>query len=365
VVTGAGGFLGWHTRARLRAQAEHDVVAVTRDTWTDLPQLVKDADAIIHIAGVNRADADEVEYGNLRLAEDLVAAVRSAGCASRLVYANSVQAGTDSPYGRGKSGAGEILAGLAEMAGADYVDVVLPNLFGEHGRPRYNSFVATFVDAVARREAPTIQDRPVSLLHAQDAAQALIHALRTDEERLTPVGTTVGVQEVYDTLVTLRETYRTGDIPVLDTSFAVDLFNTYRAGLFPAHYPIALTVHADARGRLVETVRSHGGQGQTFVSTTRPGMTRGDHFHLRKIERFVVLSGSARISLRKVLGDEVISFDVSGDRPTVIDMPTLWVHNITNTGDSEVTTLFWTHSLFDPQAPDTYWEKVMQTEETA
>ena len=116
---------------------------------------------------------------------------------------------------------------------------------------------------------------------------------------------------------------------------------------------------------MVETVRSHGGQGQTFVSTTGLGITRGEHFHLGKVERFVVLGGQARISLRRVCDNEIVSFDVSGDRPAVVDMPTMWVHNITNIGDSELTTLFWTHSLFDPEAPDTYWEPVSIAEKVA
>ena len=105
-------------------------------------------------------------------------------------------------------------------------------------------------------------------------------------------------------------------------------------------------------------VRAHGGQGQTFVSTTRPGITRGEHFHLRKVERFVVLSGRARISLRRLFSEEVVSFDVTGGDPSVVDMPTMWAHNITNTGSDELTTLFWTQELFDPAAPDTYAEPV-------
>ena len=128
------------------------------------------------------------------------------------------------------------------------------------------------------------------------------------------------------------------------------------------------TIDSSGVGMLVSLykgVRSHGGQGQTFVSTTRPGITRGEHFHLGKVERFVVLSGSATIALRRLFTDEVVSFDVSGDRPCVVDMPTMWVHNITNTGDDELTTLFWTHSLFDPDAPDTYWEPVAHTEKVA
>lgn len=358
VLTGSGGFLGWHTRVRLRALTDHDVVAVTRDNWADLVGLAHGADAVIHVAGVNRATPAEVEHGNIALAEAVGEAVAKAGSSPRVVYANTIHAGNPNAYGAGKAAAADILEANAQATGGEFVDVRLPNLFGEHGQPAYNSFVATFVDAVVRGEQPQINDREVSLLHVQRAAQALIDSLHTTEQQVAPAGTESSVQEVYDRLLSFHETYRTGDIPVLETAMDVDLFNTLRSSLFPERYPIDLTAHEDDRGRLVETVRAHGGQGQTFVSTTVPGVTRGDHFHLRKVERFVVLSGQARISLRRVFADDVLSFDVTGDTPTVIDMPTMWVHNITNTGTTELTTLFWTNSLFDPDAPDTYREKV-------
>ncbi len=358
VLTGSGGFLGWHTRVRLRALTDHDVVAVTRDNWADLVGLAHGADAVIHVAGVNRATPAEVEHGNIALAEAVAEAVAKAGSSPRVVYANTIHAGNPNAYGAGKAAAADILEANAQATGGQFVDVRLPNLFGEHGQPAYNSFVATFVDAVVRGEQPQINDREVSLLHVQRAAQALIDSLTTTEQQVAPAGTESSVQEVYDRLLSFHETYRTGDIPVLETAMDVDLFNTLRSSLFPERYPIDLTAHEDDRGRLVETVRAHGGQGETFVSTTVPGVTRGDHFHLRKVERFVVLSGQARISLRRVFADDVLSFDVTGDTPTVIDMPTMWVHNITNTGTTELTTLFWTNSLFDPDAPDTYREKV-------
>jgi len=358
LLTGAGGFVGWHTRVRLRALTDHVVVPVDRAHWSDLSELIKRADAVIHVAGVNRAGPQEVEQGNIDLAESLANAVRVAGTVTRVVYANSTQSGNPTPYGVGKGAAGEILASAAGAIGATYVDVRLPNLFGEHGRPHYNSFVATFVDAVVGHVVPDIVDRSVDVLHVQDAAQSLIDGLTTTERVLQPVGTDTTVRTVLDLLTSFSDLYSDGDIPPLTAKFEVDLFNTLRAALFPEHYPIALTAHHDERGRLVETVRAHGGQGQTFVSTTRPGMSRGDHFHLAKVERFVVLGGMARISLRKVFTDEVISFDVRGDEPVVVDMPTMWVHNITNTGDTELTTLFWTHTLFDSKAPDTFWEPV-------
>jgi UDP-2-acetamido-2,6-beta-L-arabino-hexul-4-ose reductase len=359
VLTGAGGFLGWHTQARLRALTDHDVVPVNRDNWTALADSVKDADAIIHIAGVNRAeDPEDVRRGNVDLAGDLATAIRSVGRPLRVVFANSIQSGNGTPYGTGKQEAAQVLADAARVNGGGFVDVLLPNLFGEHGRPSYNSFVATFVRAAIDGHEPAIQDRPVHLLHAQDASQALIDGLTAPVDKLEPRGVPTRVLDVWELLREFHGLYATGDVPALDTPLRVNLFNTYRAALFPDHYPIALTAHADDRGRLVETVRAHGGQGQTFVSTTKPGITRGEHFHLGKVERFVVLSGEAHISLRKVCTDEVVSFHVTGDQPAVVDMPTMWVHNITNTGNSELTTLFWTHSLFDPEHPDTFWEPV-------
>ena len=358
VLTGAHGFLGWHTRVRLRSLTEHEVVAVGREDWADLASLTAGADALIHVAGVNRGTPSDVEHVNVALAEDVAEAVRKSGSVTRLVYANSIWAGTASPYGAGKASANFVLAEAASDAGAAYVDVRLPNLFGEHGRPQYNSFVATFVDAVLCGGSAEIVDKPIDLLHVQDAAQALIHGLATTLSHLEPLGHSSTVQGVYDRLEAYFALYRTGEVPDLHDPFDVNLFNTLRAAMFPKHYPIALTAHADERGRLVETVRSHGGGGQSFASTTRPGVTRGEHFHLTKVERFVVLSGQARISLRKVFHDEVVSFDVTGEEPVVIDMPTLWVHNITNTGDTELLTQFWTNRLFDPEHPDTYWEPV-------
>lgn len=358
VVTGADGFLGWHTRCRLRALTDHDVVAVGRQQWPDLADHLADAQGVIHIAGVNRGKDAEVEQGNERLASALSDAVRACEGAPQVVFANSVQAGTDSPYGAGKAAASTLLAAAAADIGAHYVDVRLPNLFGEHGRPRYNSFAATFVDAVLDQRAPEIADRPVDLLHAQGAAHSLIDGLTTTEEQLNPAGTTASVHGVFDTLVNFDRLYRSGDIPALLTALDVDLFNTLRAGHFPVGSPIAMTPRSDDRGRLVEVVRAHGGQGQTFVSTTKPGITRGEHFHLRKIERFVVLSGQARISLRKMFTAEVVSFDVDGATPVAVDMPTMWAHNITNTGHGELVTVFWTNELFDPAAPDTVPERV-------
>jgi len=365
LLTGSAGFLGWHTRLRLHAQGGHDVAVVTRENWGDLGRLVTDVDAVVHLAGVNRGTDDEVCDGNVALADDLATTIEAvAGRGdrpTRVVYANSVQSGNGTAYGTGKQLAAQRLESLRDL-GCAVVDVRLPNVFGEHGRPRYNSFVATFVDAVASGERPEVSDRPVELLHAQGAAQSLIDALTTDDEVPEPRGTLVTVQEVLSLLHEFRDSYAAGEFPDLSSQFRVQLFNCYRAALFPHHYPVPLTPHTDSRGTFVETVRSRGGEGQSSMSTTAPGVTRGEHYHLEKVERFAVVSGSATISLRRMFTDKVIAFNLNGDDPSAVDMPTGWAHNITNNGDDVLITQFWSNELFRPERPDTFPERVQAQE---
>lgn len=357
LVTGADGFLGWHTRVRLVATNDHEVAAVSRRNWADLPRLAKDADLVVHCAGVNRGDDAAVRDGNLALATDVADAVRGSGARPRVVFANSVQADNDNVYGQAKREAAAILSAAVDDVGGRYSDVRLPNLFGEHGRPRYNSFVATFVEAVVTQIEPQVVDREIELLHAQTAAQVMISDdLNGGEVRVA--GTPATVLGVYARLREMHAGYAgTGEIPDLSRPLDLPLFNTLRAAMFPQAYPIPINKHDDARGRLVELVRSHGG-GQSFLSTTRPGVTRGEHFHLEKVERFVVVSGRARIALRRMLTTEVVDFEVDGSRPVIVDMPTLWAHNITNAGSDTLVTAFWSSSLFDANAPDTFPEPV-------
>ena len=359
VLTGARGFLGWHTCLRLHALTDHEVIPVGREEWGHLAELVRDADALIHIAGVNRADTDkEVSTGEHRLAQDLAAAVCAKTSPIRVVYANSTRPATAASYGAGKKLAGDLISDAVIAAGGHFVDVHLPNLFGEHGRPAYNSFVATFVHAVIEGRTPRINDNEVELLSAQDAARVLIDGLGAESVEVHPRGVPTRVPQVWELLVEFHASYATGEIPDLSSPFRISLFNTYRAALFPDHAPISLTPHADNRGHFVETVRCRGGQGQTSISTTVPGITRGEHYHLHKIERFAVVQGKATISLRKMFTDEVIDFHVTGTAPVAVDMPIGWVHNITNTGHDMLLTQFWAHELFRPEAPDTFPELV-------
>lgn len=362
VVTGAAGFLGWHLRARLAARTDAKVVPVGRADYElgALSAVLEDADVVVHLAGANRGQPAQVAATNVALAGRLAAALRRSGARPTVVFADSVQADTGTAYGRSKVEAAGLLADWAEAAGARFVDVLLPNLFGEHGRPHYNSFVATFCAELAAGREPQVHDPDarVDLLHAQDAAQALMDACDAPAGRRRPMGTTRTVGAVADTLRRFSREYRDADLPALGDGFERALFSTYRSYLGPVARPLPTAGRADDRGALVESVRSPGGQGQTFVSGTVPGAVRGDHFHLRKFERFLVLRGQAEIRLRRVLHDEVIRFAVDGAVPTVVDMPSLWSHAIENTGSGELLTLFWTDELLDPAAPDTYRDVV-------
>lgn len=359
-ITGASGFLGWHLSCRLAATRQVEPVRLGRADFADRDRLaaaLAGVDTVLHVAGVNRADSDdEVEQGNLRLAEAVRDAIGDRQV--HVVYADSVQADLENPYGRGKRGAREVL----ESIPGTLADVVLPNLFGEHGRPAYNSFVATFAHEVAAGRQPSVTgDREIALLHAQDAAESLIAAAeRREDHTVRPAGELQPISGVLTLLNEFQALYPVrGEIPDLSSPFARDLFNTYRACLFPQGYPIHPEVHADQRGALVETVRSHGGTGQSFASTTVPGATRGNHYHLRKIERFMVIAGEAEIALRRLYDDRVVRFQVSGDRPGFVDMPTMWTHSIENVGDTDVVTVFWADQLLDPDDPDQYAEQVV------
>ncbi|WP_341720197.1 capsular biosynthesis protein [Micromonospora sp. FIMYZ51] len=358
-VTGAGGFLGWHVRVLLRTLGWPEPVVVTRHDLTDptaVAAKVTGVDRVLHLAGINRGDPTEVASGNLRIARQLVAGMRAADAPPKAIgYANSVQAGNGTPYGDAKA---EVSAILAE-AGLPVDDVLLPNLYGEGGRAHYNSVVATFCRVLADGGRPDVHgDRELSLVHATDAAARLVGTATDGSWDATMPALDIGVRELATRLAEMAASYRTGEIPPLTDRHTVRLFNTYRAHCFPAHYPLVLPRRADARGVLVETVKVHGGAGQTFCSTTRPGATRGEHYHLAKVERFVVLRGSAEISLRRVGGTEVVRFQVGGTEPALVDMPTMWVHKLVNTGSDELVTLFWTNELFDPVRPDTWPEPV-------
>ena len=363
-ITGPDGFVAWHTRCAARARWGGDLVGVGEAQF-ESPELLDaalaDVDAVIHLAGINRADDPaEIARVNPWLAEQLVESLRRLDRAIPIVYGNSIHALGESAFGVAKRDAAEILCAWGAESGALITDVLMPNLFGEHGVPNYNSVVATFCHALARGEPLTVvDDKRLPLLHVGAAADRLLDlAVDPEPGQVVLEGRETWVSELAAQLATIASHYRTGRLPDLSDAFTKALFNTYRSATFPAHFPIHPTPAEDPRGRLVEAVKGLGGQAQVFYSTTHPGFTRGQHWHRHKVERFLVLSGSGEIRLRRLFTDQLVGFPVAGDRPAIVDMPTYWVHSITNTGTDPLVTLFFSDEVYDPANPDTIPEEV-------
>jgi UDP-2-acetamido-2,6-beta-L-arabino-hexul-4-ose reductase len=354
-VTGASGFIGWHVMCALESRGI-PAVALSRDTEWSLAT-ADEPKVLVHCAGVNRASHVAIADGNLDAAHRAASLLRSSSAWGTVIFVNSTQADGTSVYGVAKSGSADILAAVCDELSIRFVNLIVPGVFGEGGRPNYNSFVSTFAHLVAAGDFPEVtDDRDVELIHVADLADRILQlALQEDVSAgdLRVVGDSVRISRVAEILTEQKQTYQSGILPALSDPFETAMFNTLRACLFPNAYPLPLQVRADNRGHLIETLKAESG-GQSFVSWTHPGITRGNHYHRRKFERFLVLSGTAEIQLRKLFSDEVHTFRVTGEIPAPIDMPTLHTHNITNIGDSELVTAFWTNEIFDPLHPDTY-----------
>lgn len=363
-ITGAKGLLGWHSAAHLHAancgarfkgeDAPYDIIQIDHAAFDDgLAERLHGVDAIIHYAGVNRGD--DVETANPAIAQKLVDACKTSNIMPHIVYANSSHAAHDTPYGNAKRIAGEILADYTSR----YTNLILPHIFGECARPNYNNVTATLIDCLWQNKTPEINPQGgVSLLHAGAAADIAIDAILTEKMGdIRPDGRDMSIANLYEKLAHFHSLYQDNIFPNVSDAFDLALFNSYRSAAFPDHYPKAMTVNADHRGKLFESAKG-GNASHTFLSTTAPGKIRGDHFHLGLIERFLVVSGEAIIRIRKVLTDEVHEFYVSGDTPVAIDQIPLHTHNIENVGDKDVITFFWAHSIFDPKNPDTFADPV-------
>jgi UDP-2-acetamido-2,6-beta-L-arabino-hexul-4-ose reductase len=361
-ITGCDGLIGWHARSYLHGLPDVETALATRETFSEpgkLENFVRGCDAIIHLAGMNRGEEKLVARTNLELTDNLIEACVTTSSRPHVIFSSSTHIFKNSKYGESKRLAAEKLAAWSRSHGALFTEFILPHVFGEGGKPFYNSAVSTFCYQLANGETPEILvDGPLELLHAGEAAEQFIKAIHEKQTgRLFAKGYAVGVSELLVRLNELHKSYQAQTIPEFKEKLDLTLFNTYRAYLFPQHYPVNLTLHRDARGDLFESVKTlHGGQ--AFLSTTKPGITRGNHYHRHKLERFCVIRGEATIRLRRLFHSAITEFTVSGKIPTYVDMPTLFTHNITNVGSEELITLFWSHEVFNRQAPDTFAEQV-------
>lgn len=363
LVTGARGFIGRNLVTRLRLRPDVEVREYSRgDSEADLAESAGEADVIVHLAGVNRPEnEEEFETGNTEFTARLGDLVARSERRVHLLYASSIQATRNNAYGRSKFSAERALARVTRSNGCRVSIFRLPNVFGKWCRPHYNSVVATFCHDIARDLPIRISDpsHPLELVHVDDVIDAFIRAL-DDPPSIDADGVVTDELPSYrirlgalaDRIRSFRAIRDTLLVPDLSARFDRQLYGTYISYLEPERWDYTLEKKADDRGELAEFIKS-AAFGQIFLSRTKPGITRGDHYHHTKTEKFLVIGGEGMIRFRHIVNDETIELHVRGDEYRVVDIPPGYTHSITNTGSDEMVTLFWASEVFDPAKPDT------------
>jgi UDP-2-acetamido-2,6-beta-L-arabino-hexul-4-ose reductase len=373
-VTGLSGFVGWHfNQINALSKEPFDLVAISRSDFSSgqaLAEKLRDCDGILHIAGVNRASSEEeIEDGNIGMAYKMSEAISLLKQPIPIYYASTIQEQEDNIYGQSKKAARAILESAAQAMGSACYSWIIPNVYGPFGKPFYNSVVATFCHQLWQNQTLEIKvDKELPLIFVTDLVRIMLKKMEGDfkKPQLAEIDSQwiqsqiqISVKDLLVVLTEFKEKYtERGEVPDISEEFQRNLFNTFLTyGEIKTRYPFFYLENTDQRGSFVELARLGSG-GQVSFSTTHPAITRGNHFHTRKAERFSVIKGKARIDLRKIDTNEVHSFYLSGDQPSFVDMPIWYTHNITNVGEDILYTVFWINEPFDANDGDTYAMKV-------
>lgn len=367
-ITGQQGFVGTHLYNTLGLYSiEFERIAFKRDYFQndkDLDAFVSNCDVVVHLAAMNRHDDQEVIYQtNINLVKKLIASLERTKSKAHVIMSSSLQEEKNNLYGKSKKEGRELLKIWGKQNKAPFTGMIIPNVFGAFGHPYYNSVVATFAHQVANNGTPEIQvDGDLKLIYIGELIEEILKVIRENtKEPLYKVNHTseAKVSELLSLLQSYKSQYQDkGEIPTINNTFELNLFNTYRCYMdIENYFPKKFIQHKDPRGSFVEVIRLGVG-GQVSFSTTVPGITRGNHYHTRKIERFAVIKGKALIQLRRIGTDEVLDFYLDGDEPSYVDMPIWYTHNIKNIGDDVLYTNFWINEFYDEKDADTYFENV-------
>lgn len=367
-ITGQAGFMGSHLYNYLGTKEDLKLIDFNRSFFEDdnsLQKFVSSCDVVLHIAAMNRHEDQQVIYNtNVGLVNKLVAACEATNATPKIIFSSSTQEEKDNLYGQSKRDGREILEKWANISGAKVSSLVIPNVFGPFGKPFYNSFIATFCHQIASGDTPTINsDGQVNLIYINELAEAFYKEVVSNSKQTSTIinvahTATKKVSQVLNLLNHYKESYMdNGVVADLRDPFELALFNTFTSYIPKDYFPRKFVKHTDNRGAFVEIMRANT-SGQSSYSTTVPGITRGNHYHTRKVERFAVISGKARIQLRKINTEAVFNYELDGDEPAYVDMPIWYTHNITNIGDTELITLFWINEPYNHEDPDTYFVEV-------
>jgi UDP-2-acetamido-2,6-beta-L-arabino-hexul-4-ose reductase len=367
-ITGQAGFVGQHLYNTLGLyEQEFQRIEFKKEFFyndNELNDFVSKCDVIVHLAAMNRHNEPQVIYDtNLGLVQRLVASLNNSKSQAHVLFSSSTQEERDNLYGKSKKEGRQLMANWAKEAGGKFTGMIIPNVFGPFGHPDYNSVVATFCHKLTHNETPTIQvDGDLKLIYVGELVSAIIKEIKSgvsNDEIIISSTSSSKVSGILELLEYYKEEYQDkGVIPTLQNDFEFNLFNTFRCYMdVKNHFPVAYTQHTDARGSFVEVIRLGIG-GQVSFSTTVPGITRGNHFHTRKIERFAVIKGKALIQLRRIGTQKVLNFYLDGANPAYVDMPIWYTHNIKNIGDEVLYTNFWINEAYNAEDADTYFVEV-------
>ena len=372
-ITGQAGFVGTHLFNTLSLYKDRFEPVEFKDEYFDSAAVLEDyvskCDVIVHLAAMNRHNDPEVLYNtNIELTKKLINAIKKSNSVKHVLFSSSIQEERDNHYGRSKKIGREMLEAWAEKNNTSFTGLIIPNVFGPFGHPYYNSVVATFSHQLTHGEAPKIDiDGEMKLIYVGELVSEIIKRIENvstlESSEISsvkiPYTKQINVSGILEKLENFKKLYfDNGIFPTLDDKFDLNLFNTFVCYIDHENYfPFKLKKHSDDRGSFVETVKLNSG-GQVSFSTTAKGITRGNHYHTRKAERFAVIRGRAKIEIRRVGTRDKISFLLNGNEPSYVDMPVWYTHNITNIGDEELITIFWINEEYDPEDHDTFYEVV-------
>ena len=366
LVTGANGFVGKNLIAELMNKGYEDLYLYDIDTDPALLYCYsKDCEFVFHLAGVNRPkDEEDFMQGNFGFTDTLLASLKKNQNTCPVLITSSIQARLDNSYGRSKKAGEDLLFDYALEAGSSVYVFRLPNVFGKWCKPNYNSAIATFCYNIARNLPITVNDPEVvmNLVYIDDVLEAFIAALKGDvveENGFCRVSTihTVKLGRIVELLKGFKESRTTLSVPNMANSFEKVLYSTYLSYLPEDHFSYPLKMNVDNRGSFTEIIRTKE-HGQFSVNISKPGITKGNHWHHSKNEKFLVVSGMGLIQFRKIGTEKVIDYHVSGENLEVVDIPPGYTHNIINLGDEDMVTFMWANEPFNSEQPDTMFEKV-------
>lgn len=374
LVTGAAGFIGKNLCENLKTDVPEKLGINIEEVYRydlglnedKLDYFCQNADFVFHLAGVNRPkDNSEFMTGNFGFTSTLLDTLKACDNTCPVMISSSIQAALDNPYGNSKRAGEQLMFDYSSQTGAKVLVYRFPNVFGKWCKPNYNSAVATFCNNIACNLPITVNNRDtvLNLVYIDDIIEELYRALKGNETRNSdgycevPVTHTATLGEIVDLLYSFQKSRN--DLSVHDTSndFTKKLYATYLSYLPKDEFSYPLTMHCDNRGSFTEILRT-ANAGQFSVNISKPGITKGNHWHNTKNEKFVVVSGRGVIKFRKPDSSEIIEYPVSGDSIEVVDIPTGYTHSIENLGDTDMVTFMWCNECFNPEKPDTYFLEV-------